>query len=146
MKAKIDAKRIISGTFGECWLDNKQLTSTKGMEAKVDIDKEEIKLCGQIMTTYKMIGATGKGSITLYKISTLFGEYVEKMLNKGKEFKVTIISKLQDPDSYGSERIALYGCMFDDLTLADWEAAKVGEIEVPFTFEGFEYLDKIKEK
>ncbi|MBH6835199.1 phage portal protein, partial [Clostridioides difficile] len=48
--------------------------------------------------------------------------------------------------SYGSERIALYGCMFDDLTLADWEAAKVGEIEVPFTFEGFEYLDKIKEK
>ncbi|HEK4537580.1 TPA: phage portal protein, partial [Clostridioides difficile] len=86
MKAKIDAKRIISGTFGECWLDNKQLTSTKGMEAKVDIDKEEIKLCGQIMTTYKMIGATGKGSITLYKISTLFGEYVEKMLNEGKEF------------------------------------------------------------
>ncbi len=30
------------------------------MEAKVDIDKEEIKLCGQIMTTYKMIGATEK--------------------------------------------------------------------------------------
>lgn len=36
--------------------------------------------------------------------------------------------------------------MFDDLILVDWEVVKVGEIEVLFIFEGFEYLDKIKEK
>ncbi|MCC0638304.1 phage tail tube protein [Clostridioides sp. ES-S-0001-02] len=146
MKAKIDPSRIISGTFGECWLDGRQLTSVKGLEAKVELEKEEIKVCGQLMVGQKLIGASGKGSITLFKVSSLFGEYVESMLNEGKAFKFTIISKLQDPDSYGAERVALYGCMLDDLTLADWEAGKPGEIEVPFTFEGFKYLDKITEK
>lgn len=46
------------------------------------------------MIIYKMIGVIGKGFIIFYKISILFGEYVEKMLNEGKEFKVIIISKL----------------------------------------------------
>ncbi|MCC0646181.1 MULTISPECIES: phage tail tube protein [unclassified Clostridioides] len=146
MRARMETNRIISGTFGECWIDNRQLTSVKGLEAKIEIEKEEVKICGQVMVGQKFMGASGKGSITLFKLSSLFGEYIESMLNEGKAFRFTIISKLQDPDSYGAERIALYGCMFDDLTLADWEAGKMGEIEVPFTFEGFKYLDKIKEK
>lgn len=146
MKAKIDPSKIISGTFGECWLDGRQLTSVKGLEAKVELEKEEVKVCGQLMVGQKLIGASGNGSVTLFKVSSLFGEYIEGMLNEGKAFKFTIVSKLNDPDSYGAERIALYGCMFDDLTLADWEAGKMGEIEVPFTFEGFKYLDKITEK
>ena len=33
------------------------------------------------------------------------------------------------------------GVSFDDLTLADWEAAKLGTIEAPFTFEDYDLLD-----
>ena len=36
----------------------------------------------------------------------------------------TVITKLKDPDSWGAERVALYNVSFDDLTLADWQAAK----------------------
>ena len=36
------------------------------------------------------------------------------------------------------------GCTFDELTLADWEAKKLGEESVPFTFTGWELLDTIK--
>ncbi|WP_366140481.1 phage tail tube protein, partial [uncultured Oscillibacter sp.] len=34
----------------------------------------------------------------------------------------TIISNLDDPDNPRNQRIAVKGVIFDDLTLADWEA------------------------
>ena len=48
------------------------------------------------------------------------------------------------PDSYGAERVALYDVSFDDLTLADWQAAAVGSVTAPFTFSDYEYLDQIE--
>ena len=54
-----------------------------------------------------------------------------------------IITNIADPDSNGSERVALRGCKFDKLILADWEAGKNGEESYSFTFEDWEYLDMI---
>ena len=45
------------------------------------------------------------------------------------------------PDNPNNQRISVKGVSFDDLTLADWEAAKLGQIEAPFTAESFEVLD-----
>ena len=41
----------------------------------------------------------------------------------------------------GGDAIAVKGAIFDDLTLADWEAAKLGTIEAPFTAESYEILN-----
>ena len=57
------------------------------------------------------------------------------------EAKIGYVALGSYPDSYGAERVALYDVSFDDLTLADWEAAKLGQIEAPFTFEDFDVLD-----
>ena len=35
------------------------------------------------------------------------------------------------------------GCVFDDLTLADFEVAVLGSVETPFTYEDYDFLDKI---
>ena len=66
------------------------------------------------------------------------------MMKNKQEVRFTIISKLADPDAYGAERIAIYGVSFDDLTLFDWEAQTPGEVEHPFTFTTYEYLDQIE--
>ena len=55
----------------------------------------------------------------------------------------TIVTKLADPESAGSERAALYGVMFTDLTLADWQRAAAGKVTAPFTFTKYEMLDSI---
>ena len=55
----------------------------------------------------------------------------------------TIVSKLADPQSYGTERVSLEGVIFDDLTLADWKRAEIGEVDAPFTFANHNYLDMI---
>ena len=37
-----------------------------------------------------------------------------------------------------------YNVSFDDLTLADWQAATVGTVTTPFTFSRYELLDMIE--
>ena len=43
-----------------------------------------------------------------------------------------------------AERVAVYNVSFDDLTLADWQAATVGRVTAPFTFSRYEFLDQIE--
>ena len=66
-------------------------------------------------------------------------------IKQGKDPRFTIISKLDDPDAYGAERVMLTGVAFDDMTLADWEVGVTGKLESPFTFEGWELVDAIRE-
>ena len=40
--------------------------------------------------------------------------------------------------------MAVYNVSFDDLTLADWQAATVGTVTKPFTFTRYELLDQIQ--
>ena len=64
-----------------------------------------------------------------------------KPYKSGKDLRHTMITNLDDPDNPSNQRIALKGISFDDLTLADWEAARLGQIEAPFTFEDWEVID-----
>ena len=47
------------------------------------------------------------------------------------------------PDALGAERVALYGCKLDELTLMDWENGKITEKTISFTYENYELLDVI---
>ena len=83
----------------------------------------------------------GYGSIRIYNATSRLIELEGEALKTGKDLRHTIISNLDDPDNPNNQRIALMGVSFDDLTLADWEAAKLGQIESPFTFNDYQMLD-----
>lgn len=137
------AKRVISGTYGEIWVNGEKLAEAYGLQAKVNYKKEEVAICGNIISDTKLVSATGTGSLKLHKVNSRMAKLIGEDLLQGRDTRCTIISKLADPDSYGSERIALYNVSFDDLTLADWEAGALGKTECPFTFTRHEYLDRI---
>lgn len=63
----------------------------------------------------------GKGETKLKKVSSYIMKKMSDMLKSGKTPSFTIITKLDDPDAIGAERVALYGCKFDKMILADWE-------------------------
>lgn len=136
------AKRVINGTYGEVWLDGDKVAECTACQAKVELTKESVNLCGQLMEDSKLVSAKGTGSLTLLKVDSGMAQRLAGVLN-GVDRRFTIIEKLRDPDSFGAERVALYGVSFDDLTLADWEAAKQGSVTAPFTFTRYEYLDMI---
>ena len=137
------AKRVINGTYGEVWVDGEKIAECTACQAKVTKNKETINLCGQFMTDRKATSGDGAGSLTLYHVDSGFAQK-QSGLQDGVDSRFTVISKLKDPDSWGAERVAIYNVSFDDLTLADWQAATVGTVTAPFTFSRYELLDAIE--
>lgn len=139
----IDARRIINGTFGEVWLDDAKVGECYGLEARVTLNKENIPLPRQMANDSKVVGWEGTGTLRLYKVNTRIAKATESILKGGADVRFTIISKLSDPDSYGSERVALKGVSFDEVLLANWEVQTPQKDEIPFTFTDYEFLDEI---
>ncbi|MBO8158828.1 phage tail tube protein [Thermosyntropha sp.] len=142
----LDANRIINGTFGEVWLDGDKVSECYGLEARVEIDKEDIAVCGKLGTDTKMMGYKGTGSLKLHKVNSRMMIKLSDQIKAGINPRVQILSSLKDPAAYGAERILIKDAVFDDLTLASWEAKAKGEIECPFTFTDWELLDTIAPK
>lgn len=140
----IDAKRVINGTHGELWLDGEYIAEVTGFQAKIALKKEAVTMCGDMAEKQKVVGWSGTGSIQMNKVYSRMANKLAQVLKDGTDARFVIISKLADPDSYGSERIAVKDVSFDDLTLADWAANTPGKIEAPFTFSDYEFLDNIK--
>lgn len=138
-----EASQTINGSNGEVWIDNEYIAQITGLEAKVTVEKAEVTQVGKRSKGYKNIGIEGKGTIKMNKVDSFFIKKLSDAFKKGKTPTSTIISKLSDPDAAGTERIKLTGCTFDELALANWEARKIGEESIPFSFEDWEIIESI---
>ena len=137
------AEKVINGSWGAVWVGDDPMAEATGVEAKVTINKEEVKQIGTLSKGYKVVGIEGKGTLKLHKVSSYFIELMSENIKNGKSTVCDIITKLADPQSDGTERIKLVDCTFDELTLADWESQKLLEESLPFTFSSWEILDTI---
>lgn len=135
--------QTINGSYGEIWIDNEYITQITALEAKVTVEKAEVIQTRKRSKGYKNIGMEGKGTIKMNKVDSFFIKKLSDAFKAGKTPTSTIISKLEDPDAEGTERIKLTGCTFDELTLINWEARKVGEESIPFAFEDWEVIESI---
>lgn len=137
------AKRVMSGTHGELWWDGEKVAETYKFQAKVNINREEVPMCGVMWTDSKIKSLSGKGSVGFYKVNSRVARKLADAVSKGQDPRGVLISKLNDPDAYGAERVSVKDVAFDDITLADWEAAVLGKVEAPFTFRGYDFLDMV---
>lgn len=137
------AKRVMNGTFGEVWLDDEYVSECHGLQAKVTFNKEEVAICGRMVKDKKVTSISCTGSLKLHKVNSRMAIAIGEKIKTGNDPRFTIVSKLADPDAYGSERVVLRNVSFDDMVLADWEAAKNGTVEAPFTFSEYELLDRV---
>ena len=136
--------QVFNGTYGEVWFDGDYMAETESLKAEVDLSYESVSRVRNLADGKKLIGIEGKGEVKLKKVSSYVTKKMSGNLKKGKSPSFTIISKIDDPDAIGAERVALYGCKFDKMILADWERKKVGEESYSFTFEDWELLDTTK--
>lgn len=139
----IDERKIINGTHGTVFLDGEEVAEVKAFQAKLEFQKEEVKIAGKMATGTKYMGYSGKGSLALHKVNSRMIKAIGQQIKEGKEPRFTIIGKLADPDSDGVERIAINNVSFDDLTLFDFEVGALGQAECPFTFTDWDVLDSI---
>lgn len=139
-----NARNVISGTHGKVFFDDEEVMQLKAFQAKDEYKKEDIQCCGTMSVGYKITSVEGKGSLKTNKVdSMLIRKLAFRVRKDGKTPTFTLVGSLADPDGLGAERIAFYNVVFDDLTLFDFESAKPGEIEAPFTYENYDLLDTI---
>lgn len=139
----IDERKIMNGTHGTVFLDGEEVAELKAFQAKLEFQKEEVKVAGKMATGTKYMGYSGKGSLQLHKVNSRMIKAIGSQIKEGKEPRFTVIGKLADPDADGVERIALNNVSFDDLTLFDFEVGALGQTECPFTFTDYDFLDLI---
>ncbi len=142
---EIKPEQVINGSWGEAWLDGDYLAEIKGLEAKLAIEYEDIDRPRRLGKGKKMIGFEGTGTLKLHKVTSRFIKLLSDNLKQGKQTSFTVISKLDDPDALGAERIMLKNVTLEELTLANWEAKTNGEEEIPFSFDDWEPIDLIDE-
>lgn len=137
----LNPAEVRSGTFGELWLDGELVAECFGCQIKVNKNKENVARCRTLAEGKKMMSYNITGTIRIYNATSRLIKLEAEALKQGKDLRHTIISNLDDPDNSSNQRIAVKGVSFDDLTLADWQAAQLGQIEAPFTAEDYEILD-----
>lgn len=140
---EIRPEQVINGSYGEIWINDDYCAEIKSFEAKIAIEYEDINRPRKLGVAKKMIGYEGEGSLTLHKVTSRFARILSDNLKNGKQISITIISKLDDPDAIGAERVAVKNATLNDLTLANWEAKTAGEEETGFNFDDWEFLDLI---
>lgn len=135
-------QRVISGTWGEVWVDGEPWAELSGFQAKFAFNKTDVNQCGEMAVGSKVTSIKGTGSISVNKVYTRNVSRADQLI-AGRDVRATIVGKLADPDAYGAERVALYNVSFDDETIMDFQAGQVGKGTHPFTFTRREWLDVI---
>lgn len=143
-QALYEAKRAINGTFGYMYLDGELVRETTALKATVELNFLPVPMCGDLAEHKKVSGLKGKGNVTMTKVNSRMAILLSDYIKSGKTPTFTIISKLEDPDAFGAERVVLKGVQFESLSLVDWGTNKIGEINQPFTFTDWEFLDLIE--
>ena len=140
---EIESKQVVYGTYGSMWIDGYEIAEIQELKANLSADKVEVKIARKMSKGYKVTGYTGKGSFKAQNVSSNFIKILAPSIKEGKQFLCSIISKVEDPDALGTERIALYNCLIDSEDLINWSVGKLGEESNNFTFEDFSILDQI---
>lgn len=144
MAGNFEAKRAMNGSFGEFVLDGVKVIECTGLKAEVQVNFQDVPMCGTLAKQQKPAGWTGTGSMTIVKISSRMQIMLAKALKEGKIPEFTGISKLDDPDAWGAERAVLKGVQFSNLIIADWSAGNIGTQTYPFTFTDYDFLDMVE--
>ena len=134
---------VLNGTWGNVWIDSDYMAQATALQAKFKLTKTDVTQTGTLAKGQKITGIEGTGTLKLNKTSSYFISRLLSDIKQGKSPVITIISDVDDPTVNGNERVKLTGVTFDELTLADWEAGKLGEESYPFTFENAELIDAI---
>lgn len=138
----IPAYRVMSGTWGQVWVDNELWAELSAAQAKFSFNKSPVNICGAMAEDSKVTSVKGTGSITVAKVYTRNVNRSDALM-KGHDVRATIVMELDDPDACGAERVALYNVSFDDETIMDFAHGQLGKTTHPFTFTDREWLDKV---
>ena len=77
----------------EVWINDVLVDEIAAFQAKIEFNKEDIDICGEMMTQHKITGYGGTGSMTLKKTNSRMIKLLANFMKDGLEPDVTIVGK-----------------------------------------------------
>ena len=141
--ARPNASRVINGTYGKVWVNGELWAEVDTFEAKVTVNYEDVNFAGEGATFKKPTGWAGDGTMAIKKIYSRVQRAMAEQVRRGEYPRFEIVGKLEDPDAFGAERIALHDVTISEFMLLRFEQKALGNEDVPFAFSDYELIDSI---
>lgn len=140
---EFEAKQVINGTWGEIWYDGEYMAEIISCKAEINYKKTAVQQARKLVEGQKVTGMELKGEFKIHHVNSAVMKKENTALKAGKTATHTIITKVDDPDAVGAERVALYDCILDKNILTDFENGKQSERSYPFTFGDWDLLESM---
>ena len=85
----LDATKVVNGTYGQVFLGDEEVAEMKAFQAKLEFQKEEIKVAGQMAVDTKLMSYSGKGSLQLHKVNSRMVKTLLEEIKAGKDPRFT---------------------------------------------------------
>lgn len=144
MAVRPTAPRVMNGKWGMVYLNGEPVWETDSYEAKLKIEREDVDFVMKMEKDSKMTGLTGEWSMKIKKVFSRGTQMLADEIKQGRDVRVQIISKLADPDAYGSERLVIENAWFNELTLQKFENTKMIDEEYSGGFTDYYFPDIVK--
>ena len=136
MKFPLAAERTINGSYGKLYVGATWLANIQRVEARITVERREVKVAGTRHTGYKGMNVTGEGTITGLKVTDFWLKLVSRYMRDESSFipPLTLQTTLADPENGATESLDLVRCRFWEVPFG-FQVNELVEEAIPFTFE-----------
>lgn len=139
----MDSNKIILGTFGRVFINNKRIANIKSFELKASMNYEEIDVNGNLIKQYKYTGSSLAGTMEVHKVDSYNINLVKDAIKTGVMPDIKIVGELTDPNIDGDEAIEITNVYFDEATLLAFTNGEVRDESTAFRAGGYNYISTI---
>ena len=150
MPQTMSARNAVSAKMAECYvtIDGQRYNfmSAINLEVTFEKNKTEIPILGRMNRGHKATSSTISGSAEFHLNTSIWRELAYKFQERGEDiyFDMQITNEDITASDIGRQTIILYGCNFDSVTLAAFDADSDDVLteSIDFTAERFEMPEK----
>lgn len=139
----MDSNKIILGTFGRVFINNKRIANIKSFELKASMNYEEIDVNGNLIKQYKYTGSSLAGTMEVHKVDSYNINLVKDAIKTGVMPDIKIVGELSDPNIDGDEAIEITSVYLDEATLLAFTNGEVRDESTAFRAGGYNYISTI---
>lgn len=139
---------LVTGSEGSAYItvdgQNRYFFELSKIEANIEFTVIAKKLLGHRMKQHKVVGAEGKGSVTMYNVSPASLAIYQKYVKEGKTPQISIQTTNEDAGStVGRRTVVMRNCILAKVPVAYLEdgSEDLNTVDSDFTFDDVDELE-----
>ena len=136
----LNTRKTARGKYGAIYdEEGNYMDNVTEFEAKIKFDKKKVERGNAFLDGHRIMGGTATGKMKIYLTNAKF----KQQLAEDPDRQYNFVGEVHEVDGMAVEanyRIALKGINFDEVDLHTYKTKDLIELDLPFTFEDYEYL------